>query len=294
MTARLAVAALLLCASLAAAEDDVSKEECFLLGGALSAQPFPSLSQCYKHNGPEGACCVSAHDSAIAGSYGGLFSDSCAREYPLLAQFYCLGCDPLNDKYIVWYSDNRTEAGARETYKGDSVADAGLATGATGRSSPNSKSKDKYGRIRLCTSFANKLMYASGEQGSLIDKYDKCGLAVEYETQRGEGDMYLSSEFFVGDLDDDGNLISECSDDPEDCASPPCGPSDVGDTCVVRDKEWHFFDTLRPTFYESDNFDIIWKDGDTPLTTDCFGAAPATQLATVAIALVAFVAQQLA
>lgn len=55
-------------------------------------QPFPSLTQCYKNN--QRACCVSAHDSYIAGKYGEILSPTCLREYQYLENYFCLGCYP--------------------------------------------------------------------------------------------------------------------------------------------------------------------------------------------------------
>lgn len=264
---------------LVAAADNEPKS-CFLLGGAVSEQPFPSLSQCYKHNGPDGACCVSAQDSAIGGDYGGLFSESCSREYPMLANYYCLGCDPLADTYIRWYNANKSK------YMGPNTVSTTKATDAEGRatrSSPYDKTEGKFGDIRICTSFAYQLMFASGSASprtAPLDKYDKCGIQLESE---GGSDL-LSSEYFVDPVPIPFEADALCTDSPRTTC--------VND--VPRTKEFKFFNELRPTSYGTADFDIRWMEGASPLTQDCFGAAPASGVAGVVAVLVALVAAHLA
>lgn len=300
----LRTAAAVACALLAvpASAQVDSPQACFLLGGQLSEQPFPSLSQCYKHNGPEGACCVSAHDSVIGDTYSGLFSESCAREFPLLAQYYCLGCDALADSYIDWYNTNKTVwEGSSELAADSMMHDGGADIGAATRSSHFKKQKGKYGDVRLCTSFAKKLMYANGESGDRVDKYDKCGLNYEYEAGQSSP-AGLSSMYFDSLVEDSRDGDGDFGRD--DIAPGPAGNAYLdsdgsaytgGGKGVPKSKESYFFEMMRPPFYGyDDGFNIVWANGKEAISTDCFGAAPTTQVAALALAVVALVAQQLA
>mmetsp|Transcript_22102 Transcript_22102/g.70600 ORF Transcript_22102/g.70600 Transcript_22102/m.70600 type:complete len:216 (-) Transcript_22102:79-726(-) len=73
-------------------------------------KPEPSLTQCYRFNSL--ACCVSGHDSVIKEAYEETFSRNCLREYPLLENWFCLGCNP--DEYRFVNADTATISVCRE------------------------------------------------------------------------------------------------------------------------------------------------------------------------------------
>ena len=115
-------------------------------------KPFPSLTQCYKNN--QGACCVSAHDAYIESMYGEILSTTCLRQFPYLEQYYCLGCNPDQGKWVV---------GNDYTYETDSGGNA--VTDATGSPVWNFD-------LRICRSFMD-FLYMPDEE---LYNYDKCGL----------------------------------------------------------------------------------------------------------------------
>lgn len=112
-----------------------------------SQDPFPSLSKCYKYNNE--ACCLSVHDDYISGYIDNLLSPSCIRKYTDFENLMCLGCHPLEYRYI-----------------GNGTDEYGNVT--------------KY--IRICKSFADSLWNSSDSENSL-DKpthvFDNCGFKVD-------------------------------------------------------------------------------------------------------------------
>jgi len=182
------------------ASEDTEKDVCFLLDGKESAKPFPSLTQCYKNN--QEACCVSAHDATIEGSYAGLLSTTCLREYQELEHYFCLGCNPNMFNYIHWYN------ASPKCYDSD---EEGLCTfsefectletcGPEG--SHGWQKHEKLGMIKVCNEFLNQLLYSSGSctmnnADCKIDKYDNCGLNLAVEGFGGGDDVgwYPSAHF---------------------------------------------------------------------------------------------------
>lgn len=69
---------------------------CTLLEGEPSSKAKPSLTKCYRYN--KDSCCVSAHDSQISSDYESMFSAQCQREYDLLENYFCYGCNPSQAK----------------------------------------------------------------------------------------------------------------------------------------------------------------------------------------------------
>lgn len=128
-------------------------------------KPFPSLTQCYKNN--QRACCVSAHDSYIAGKYGEILSPTCLREYQYLENYFCLGCYPDQGDYLV--PDNSSDTTADSPYLLDEDGN-GIFT------------------MRICKTFAQNL-YDPSRQGSY--NYDNCGLLGD------EGKGYLPKEKYA-------------------------------------------------------------------------------------------------
>jgi len=202
-------------ATLAVAAATDGDKSCFLLGGDKADKPFPSLTQCYKQN--QQACCVSAHDATIADTYSGILSGTCIREYSDLEQWYCFGCSPDSDSYITYYNETTTPATlGKGTYKKYIAYDGPIATQNCDNilSAPSNvlhcgdETKvtnmlkkgvpGKYGEIRICESFAKKLMYNEADTASLgngvIDAYDGCGLTVG-----GDGDLSRTYFSLAGD-----------------------------------------------------------------------------------------------
>jgi len=164
-----------------------SENQCFLLNGANSEKPFPSLTQCYKNN--QDACCVSAHDATIESKYGGLLSSTCLREYQDLEHYFCLGCNPEMAKYIQWYE---TPVAGQAFTKFNKTAHASDCDSLTGAEQTNCQARlnhksGKYGMIKICKAFRDKLMYAEGGDKNTIDKYDNCGLNLDVELGNGLG-----------------------------------------------------------------------------------------------------------
>jgi len=179
----------------AAASDD--KDVCYLLNGKVSDKPFPSLTQCYKNN--QEACCVSAHDATIEGSYSGLLSTTCLREYQNLEHYFCLGCNPNMFKYIHWYNASPkcyddSAAGTCEFLPFQCTEALCGVTGTHGW-----EKDQKMGMIKVCDDFLKQLLYKDSSCNiesttCKIDKYDNCGLNLNL----GSGDIgWYPSAFFV-------------------------------------------------------------------------------------------------
>lgn len=69
-----------------------------------ATKPTPSLTQCYKHNTK--ACCVLGHDEAIKEEYRTLLSTPCFREFELLEHYFCIGCHPLQHRFVTSTGSN--------------------------------------------------------------------------------------------------------------------------------------------------------------------------------------------
>lgn len=70
---------------------------CTLLDGQDPNNPKPSLTKCYRYN--TSACCVSAHDSSIQSVYESFLSSQCQREYDILEDYFCYGCNPNQSEH---------------------------------------------------------------------------------------------------------------------------------------------------------------------------------------------------
>ena len=70
-------------------------------------KPFPNLSKCYKYN--EAACCTILHDSAIEDYTNAILPSSCLRKYTELEDLLCVGCSPLESKYLTSNSTAEVE-----------------------------------------------------------------------------------------------------------------------------------------------------------------------------------------
>jgi len=186
----------------AAVEDAVGGGVCFLLDGKEPSKPFPSLTQCYKNN--QEACCVSAHDSTIEGSYSGLMSATCLREYQQLEHYFCLGCNPNMFDYVHWYNASPKCYDADESGRctfSPFVCTEELC--GTDHASHGWGKDGKLGMVKICNGFMNQLMYSSSsctmnDADCKIDKYDNCGLNLAVEGFGG-GDAvgWYPSAYFV-------------------------------------------------------------------------------------------------
>lgn len=122
---------------------------CCKLTQSEPTKPFPSLTQCYKYNTNTGACCKSGHDQKIKSEYALLLSDTCLREFTYLEEYFCLGCNNYQYRFVS-YPENETEKPV----------------------------------LRICNSFAEKLFdkLAKGatEDGTKHgDNYDTCALNMK-------------------------------------------------------------------------------------------------------------------
>lgn len=262
----LSVAAVLASVGFGEAADNTNL--CFLLNGAASAKPFPSLTQCYKNN--QDSCCVSAHDASIQSSYGGLLSETCLREYQDLEHYFCLGCNPEMAKYIQWY--NKTTVGGATVFnKYDSTYAEACDVGDNACVKLAAHKNNKYGMIKICPGFKDKLMYESTDSKTKIDKYDNCGLNLPTHGSSSIG--WLPSAHFKGDV-------------------------------------YKFLDEIRPPYFETSFFDIsiesdsalktnpkpgraMTKDGvafnlDKWTGSECFQAASSASVSFAVLAVVTF------
>ena len=119
---------------------------------ATLAQPFPSLTQCYKNN--QDACCVSGHDATIADAYSSILSSTCLREYSHLEHFFCLGCNPVMNNFIQWYNtttaDGCVVGGDCKYSRYNKDAEEGVVDW-------KARAKHgKYGMIKICETFLDK------------------------------------------------------------------------------------------------------------------------------------------
>jgi len=292
-----------------------------------ASQPFPSLTQCYKQN--QQACCVSAHDSTISGEYEGLLSGTCIREYPDLETYYCLGCAPDSDEYIDYYHNASTKPadlsrekrvyhrynGVEELHDQNFLLPKG--TGSVGKvSTPKKKVKGKYGEIKLCKKFAERLLHGQDSSSSgVVDAYDGCGMMDPF-VEDGMGRL-SSTLFALNDNeknDEDPKLVSEVvsqmadadkeavlggcdsvTDTDNGCEAWPTAEKDTNGILYMS-HEWKFFHTMRPTYFGVEDFEISWghagpQDGE---KATCFGAASGLQVGPMAVALVAILARMLA
>lgn len=183
------------------AEETESTDVCFLLDGDQSTKPFPSLTQCYKNN--QESCCVSAHDATIEGSYGGLLSATCLREYQELEHYFCLGCNPKMFNYIHWYN---ASSGCYDTSNGGvcSFNNYQCDTSTCGVAGTHGWEKDgKLGMIKVCDDFLKKLLYGDADKCSIdsdsctIDKYDNCGLNLVVDGFGDDAVGWYPSAYFV-------------------------------------------------------------------------------------------------
>lgn len=324
---RLALAVLALACVAHAADDAAeSTKSCFLLGGSKADKPFPSLTQCYKQN--QQACCVSAHDETIAGAYGNILSGTCIREYEDLEQYYCLGCSPDADSFIDWYNATTTPSNLGTNFKDyvqydgqriDLITVEADAERLKGMSNALEMVPGKYGEIKLCESFANKLLYGQDATapGASVDAYDGCGMMLDgfpspeaYADNGYGGDGALGRQIFAlgkDEVDATGNPLSldaiyALSADKHTSPQVKHYPG-FDDPAILAQQSgikmshaWKFFATLRPPYYGSDSFEISWHHiVDTgPNGPGCFGAASSVQVTSMAVALVAAVAHLLA
>ena len=146
-------------------EKQSSKSNQCTLTNQPSRDPFPSLSKCYKYNNE--ACCLSVHDEIIDDYINDLLSSSCIRKYPLFENLMCLGCYPLEFKYIT------TKTEGDKTIK----------------------------QIRICKSFAKSLWNATSDDGLNRNTtiFDNCGFKVsesiseilENKTKNIRSDKYI-------------------------------------------------------------------------------------------------------
>lgn len=111
---------------------------CCKLTQSVPKKPFPSLTQCYKYNTNEGACCKSGHDSNIQSEYENLLSSTCLREFTHLEFYFCLGC---NAKQYV-YTDE---------------ADSSRKV------------------LRICNKFA-EMLFDPAQTQEESDRFERCGL----------------------------------------------------------------------------------------------------------------------
>lgn len=170
-------------AATARATDTGENSTCFLLkehsAGARQfdftykppAKPFPSLTQCYKNN--QGACCVSAHDAYIESMYAEILSTTCLRQFPYLEQYYCLGCNPDQGKWVV---------GNDYSYETDS----GGSPVTTADGSPVWNFD-----LRICRSFMDFLYMPDSDEHN----YDKCGLLDDGVGYLPTSRYYNASQF---------------------------------------------------------------------------------------------------
>jgi hypothetical protein len=309
------------CVAAVAVATDGSDNPCYLLGGATAGKPFPSLTQCYKQN--QQACCVSAHDQTIQNAYSSILSGTCIREYPALEQYYCLGCSPFADSFIRYYNattgtDPVEYLPAFATEDWDTMP-SGIGT-KKGDYYENPKAstefetvEGKMGEIKLCASFAEQLLYDPEPTGTnVIDAYDGCGMMLDGISQSrvlsdddafiGDGDGILSRVYFA--LDDSeietGSGATAIGKAPKDANLIDPGDGGFNNKLTQSPNlrispEWKFFQTMRPPYFSSFDFEISWyHDVGSSDNPDCFGAASSVQVASMAVVVVAAVAQMLA
>jgi hypothetical protein len=244
-----------------------SENQCFLLNGANSEKPFPSLTQCYKNN--QDACCVSAHDATIEGSYGGLLSSTCLREYQDLEHYFCLGCNPEMAKYIQWYETPVTGQPYQKFNKTAHLTDCDSLSGAekTNCEALLNHKQGKYGMIKICPEFKDKLMYSDSSAKTNIDKYDNCGLNLGVSELGGASLGWLPSAHYQNNF-------------------------------------YQFLSEIRPPYFGESYFDISVEDGsavagadyttgrkmgnlhlDKWANTECFSGANAATVSLLVVAV---------
>jgi len=122
------------------------QDVCFASGMAPE-KPFPSLTQCYRHN--EEACCKSGHDHLVNEALTSVLAPACLKEYPALEDLYCSLC-----------SKDSTYSRSEDTpLKG-----------------PHMKLQESTVYIVLCNSFLDSLWGASLD--SFTNVFDNCGLQL--------------------------------------------------------------------------------------------------------------------
>jgi hypothetical protein len=192
------------------------------------SKPFPSLTQCYKSN--QGACCVSAHDAYIESMYAQILSSTCLRQFSSLEQYYCLGCNPEQGKWVVGndYTYETDENGNPITVVDP---DTGVDTGVP---------KWNFD-MRICKSFMN-FLYNPDEENN---NYDKCGLLNEQGIGYLPTARYFNASQFITtikppyfehvnwiEIDDENDHNNNPFDSSVQCVVPEADqdPSDINDT----------------------------------------------------------------
>jgi len=124
---------------------------CFA-SGMNPDKPFPSLTQCYRHN--EEACCKSAHDHLVKSALADLLAPACLKEYPMLEDLFCALCDSES----VWNSDVPTGVftGGHVRLQGDTV------------------------HLVFCESFL-KSLWGDQDLDQATTEFDNCGLLLDSE-----------------------------------------------------------------------------------------------------------------
>mmetsp|Transcript_4610 Transcript_4610/g.10133 ORF Transcript_4610/g.10133 Transcript_4610/m.10133 type:complete len:230 (-) Transcript_4610:159-848(-) len=125
---------------------------CFASGMGAD-KPFPSLTQCYRHN--EKACCKSAHDHLVKSALADLLAPACLKEYPMLEDLFCALCDSGS----VWEADTP----------------AGVFTGAHVRLQDNTVN------LVFCESFL-KSLWGDQDLNQPTTEFDNCGLLLDSES----------------------------------------------------------------------------------------------------------------
>ena len=82
---------------------------------------------------------MASHDAAIRDAFAELMSESCLAQYPELADFYCMGCNPKQPLFTTTKNDKR--------------------------------------KVRVCQTFANTIWDPS-ETSTAVKKYDHCGVNI--------------------------------------------------------------------------------------------------------------------
>lgn len=175
------------------------------------AKPFPSLTQCYKNN--QRACCVSAHDAYIESMYGQILSATCLRQFSYLEQYYCLGCNPDQGKWVV---------GNEYTYVTDS----------SGNAVPGTDGLPQWNfDMRICTSFM-EFLYDPDEE---VSNYEKCGLLSDGVGYLPTSRYFNASQFIAAikppyfehvnwvEVNDQTDSSGEEFEDTVECVVPEVG-----------------------------------------------------------------------
>jgi hypothetical protein len=129
------------------------------------------------------------------------------------------------------------------------------------------------GKLKICKSFADSILYASAASSFVADGYDNCGLTDITTGELPSAYFYNTAKYQLDNDQDYKGRVQGSSGALQGGGDKHWGYYDKTTTPVTAARikeraEWLFFDRYRPTYFDSTKFNI-----DYAATSDCFSSA---------------------